>query len=140
MRSNGATLNAQLSRVISELGHTDLIVVTDAGLPTPRGVERIDLAYRPGAPAFLDVLDTVLAEVKVEGVTLATEIVDESPQMCSALEQRFERLGVPIEYVSHAEFKKQTAGARAAVRSGEFTPYANVLLRAGVVYGSQHDS
>lgn len=36
MRRNNGTLNGQLSRVISELGHTDRIVVTDAGLPIPR--------------------------------------------------------------------------------------------------------
>ena len=35
----------------------------------------------------------------------------------------------------HTEFKKLTKNARACVRSGEFTPYANVILVAGVVYG-----
>ena len=66
MRRNNGTLNVQLSRVVSECGHTDSIVVADAGLPIPASVERIDLAYRAGAPAFLDVLDTVLAEFLLE--------------------------------------------------------------------------
>jgi D-ribose pyranase len=140
VRNNGATLNAQLSRVISEIGHTDLVVVTDAGLPTPRGVERIDLAFRPGAPEFLDVLDTVLREMVVEGATLSSEVVDQSPEMFAALRERFDNLGVPIELISHADFKVRTKDARAAVRSGEFTPYANVILRAGVAYGGDHDS
>jgi D-ribose pyranase len=126
VRNNGATLNAQLSRIVSEMGHTDLVVVTDAGLPTPRGVERVDLAYRPGAPEFLDVLDTVLREMVIEGATLSSE--------------RFDALGVPIELISHVDFKARTKDARAAVRSGEFTPYANVILRAGVAYGGKHDS
>lgn len=140
MRSNGATLNAQLSRVISETGHTDLIVVTDAGLPTPRGVERIDLAYRPGAPAFLDVLDTVLSELVVEGATLSQEVAEASPKMCAELVRRFDELGVPVAFVAHDEFKRRTEHAKAAVRSGEFTAYANVLLRAGVAYGGGRDS
>jgi D-ribose pyranase len=140
VRNNGGTLNAQLSRVVSEIGHTDLLVVTDAGLPTPKGVERVDLAYRPGAPGFLDVLDTVLREVVVEGATLSSEIVEESPEMFAALRERFDNLGVPIELISHVDFKARTKDARAAVRSGEFTSYANVILRAGVAYGGNHDS
>ena len=120
--------------MISETGHTDLLVVTDAGLPIPTGSERIDLAYRPGAPAFLDVLDTVLAELVVEGATVSAEVAEKSPEVLDALRERFAGMGFEIELVPHVEFKKLTHGARAFVRSGEFTPYANVILHAGVAY------
>ncbi len=134
MRKTATTINPALSRVISETGHTDLIVVTDAGLPIPPGSERIDLAYRPGAPAFLDVLDTVLAELVVEGVTVAAEIAESSPEVLAAIRERFAGQDIEIELVPHIEFKKLSRGARAFVRSGEFTPYANVILHAGVAY------
>jgi D-ribose pyranase len=134
MRRTDTTINPQLSRVISETGHTDGIVVTDAGLPIPVGSERVDLAYRPGAPAFLDVLDTVLAELVVEGATVSSEIQDHSPQMLAALRDRLDPLGVEIVFVPHTEFKERTQSARAFVRSGEYTPYANVILTAGVAY------
>lgn len=134
MRKTATTINPALSRVISETGHTDLLVVTDAGLPIPPGAERIDLAYRPGAPAFLDVLDTVLAELVVEGATVSAEVAEESPEVLRALRERFADQDFEIELVPHVEFKKLTHGARAFVRSGEFTPYANVILHAGVAY------
>lgn len=134
MRRNRGTLNGQLARVISETGHTDRLVVTDAGLPIPSGVERVDLALRENLPRFLDVLDAVLDEVAVEAVLLSEEIKQASPEMLAQIEERFERLGVTLEFVPHTEFKRATGTARAAVRSGEFTPYANVLLTAGVVY------
>lgn len=134
MRRNHATLNAQLSRVISEVGHTDRLVVTDAGLPIPRTVERVDLAIRPGLPAFLDVLDTVLNDMQIEGALLADEIRSDSPEMLREIQVRLTRCGVTPRFVPHSKFKEETHGARAAVRSGEFTPYANVLLTAGVVY------
>ncbi len=134
MRRTPTTINPALSRVISETGHTDLIVVTDAGLPIPPGSERIDLAYRPGAPAFLDVLDTVLAELAVEGATVSQEVADHSPHVLDALRERLDPLGVEIALIPHVEFKKLSRDARAFVRSGEFTPYANVILHAGVVY------
>ena len=134
MRNNGATLNAQLSRVISEMGHTEQIVVTDAGLPIPAGVERVDLALRAGTPGFLDVLDTVLAELAIEGAVASEEIAQASPDMLAALEDRLISRGVILQLIPHEEFKKRTVGSRAAVRSGEFTSYANVILIAGVAY------
>ncbi|GAA1221606.1 D-ribose pyranase [Microbacterium maritypicum] len=134
MRKTATTINPALSRVISETGHTDLLVVTDAGLPIPSGSERIDLAYRPGAPAFLDVLDTVLAELVVEGATVSAEVAEKSPEVLAALRERFAGMGFEIELLPHVEFKKLSHGARAFVRSGEFTPYANVILHAGVAY------
>ncbi|KJQ55185.1 D-ribose pyranase [Microbacterium sp. SA39] len=134
MRKSATTINPALSRVISETGHTDLLVVTDAGLPIPVGAERIDLAYRPGAPAFLDVLDTVLAELVVEGATVSAEVAEKSPEVLDALRERFAGMGFEIALVPHVQFKTLTHGARAFVRSGEFTPYANVILHAGVAY------
>lgn len=134
MRRNNGTLNGQLARVISETGHTDQVVVTDAGLPIPAGVERVDLALREGVPAFLEVLDTVLDELEVEGALMSEEIKHTSPDMLQEIQARLEARGVSAVFVPHVEFKAATGGARAAVRSGEFTPYANVLLTAGVVY------
>lgn len=134
MRSNKGTLNGQLARVISETGHTDRLVVTDAGLPIPMSVERVDLAVRENLPRFLDVLDTVLAELAVEGALLAEEIRTHSPDLATTIERRLSVFNVVPEYLPHVEFKAATRTARAAVRTGEFTPYANVLLTAGVVY------
>lgn len=134
MRRNNATLNGQLARVISETGHTDQIVVTDAGLPIQSSVERVDLALREGVPSFLDVLDSVLAELQIEGALLSEEMRTVSPAMLREVEQRLAKVGVTPEFLPHVEFKAATGNARAAVRSGEFTPYANVLLTAGVVY------
>ena len=134
MRKTPTTINPALSRVISETGHTDLIVVTDAGLPIPQGAERIDLAYRPGAPAFLDVLDPVLAELVVAGATVSAAVAEKRPAVPGALRERFAGMGFEIELVPHREFKQRTHAARAFVRSGEFTPYANVILHAGVAY------
>ena len=134
MRRNHGTLNGQLARVISETGHTDQIVVTDAGLPIALTVERVDLAIKADLPAFLDVLDVVLDELQIERAVLSEEIRSASPHMLDQICQRLAARGVTATFVPHTEFKAATANARAAVRSGEFTPYANVLLTAGVVY------
>ncbi len=55
----GCVLNADISSVISRLGHTDTLVVCDAGLPVPRSAQRIDMALTQGVPSFMQVLEVV---------------------------------------------------------------------------------
>ena len=125
-------LHAELSDAIARLGHGDLLVIGDAGLPIPDGPRRIDLAVSANVPRFHDVLAAVLAEMQVEGAVIAEEIVAANPAVHADMKRR---LGdTPISMVSHEQFKAATRGARAIVRTGEFSPYANVILRAGVVF------
>ena len=65
-------------------------------------------------------------------VYVSAEVAEISPDVLAALRERLP--GIEIELVPHMEFKKRTHEARAFVRSGEFTPYANVILHAGVAY------
>ncbi len=134
MRRTPTTLHPQLSRILSETGHVDEIVVSDAGLPLPREVERVDLAYRAGEPPLLSVLDTVLDEIAVEGAIMAEEVVAKSPEIHGEIRRRLEALGVDVQLVPHTELKERTHGARAIVRTGEFTSYSSVILIAGVTY------
>ena len=128
----GTLLNAPLSNVIAQMGHGDRLVVSDAGLPIPEQVARIDLAVRPDLPPFLDVVRTILDEMEVESVIIAEELEEVSPEMYAAL---MELLGnIPVETITHEQFKTETESARAIARTGEFTPYANVILCAGVVF------
>jgi len=125
-------LNQPISSVIAGLGHMDTLVIADAGLLIPPETQRIDLALTEGIPSFLDTLRAVLTEMQVERAIVAEEMLDASPQIYKALK---EMLGnVPIETVTHLIFKEQTRSARAVIRTGEFTPYANVILTAGVVF------
>ncbi|MCK4473498.1 MAG: D-ribose pyranase [Anaerolineae bacterium] len=125
-------LNQPISSVIAGLGHMDTLVIADAGLPIPPETQRIDLALTEGIPTFLDTLRVVLTEMQVEQAVVAEEMLGVSPKVYEAVK---ELLGdVPIEAVTHLIFKEQTRSARAVVRTGEFTPYANVILVAGVVF------
>jgi D-ribose pyranase len=125
-------LHAELSAVIARLGHGDLLVIGDAGLPIPDGPRRIDLAVSANVPRFHEVLAAVLAEMQVEGAVIASELPAASPAVHADL---LRQLGAtPVTAISHEDFKSQTRGARAIVRTGEFSPYANVILRAGVVF------
>ncbi|MFG2946483.1 D-ribose pyranase [Streptomyces adustus] len=123
-------LNRHLAGAVAALGHTDQILICDAGMPIPEGPRVVDLAFRAGVPSFAEVLDGLLAELVVEGATAAEEIRGANPAAAALLEGRFPDL----ELVPHERLKQLSAGARLIVRTGEARPYANVLLRCGVFF------
>ena len=125
-------LNAQLSYLLAALGHKDLFMIWDAGMPIPEGVEVVDLVLTAGVPTFKQVLDAVLDEVQVEGYYLAHEIKEFNPEL-----EEYIKAGLPeaeVEYMPHEDLKKFSGKCRFAIRTGEFSPYPNVILRAGVVF------
>ncbi|MGX8235723.1 D-ribose pyranase [Exiguobacterium undae] len=123
-------LNSHISKVLTDLGHTDMVVIADCGLPIPAGVERIDLALELGTPSFADVVRVVADDMAIEQVTLATEINDTNVKALEVVNQ----LDVPQDFVSHEAFKELTKQAKVIIRTGEATPYANVILHAGVIF------
>ena len=125
-------LQSDLSYLIATLGHLDTLVIADAGLPIPPETVRIDLALTQGVPGAIQTLKVVLDEMKVERVIIAEEAKESNPKFLSAVQELLP--DIPIEFVTHVNFKVQTASARAVVRTGEFAPYANVILVAGVVF------
>lgn len=133
-------LNSDISYLVSTLGHTDEVTVCDAGLPIPSHVERIDLALTHGVPSFIETVRVILSESQIEAVVLAQEFAEVSPDMHSALldllvqEQVTSGKVIEIKYITHEEFKARTHNSKAVVRTGECTPYANVIFQAGVVF------
>ncbi len=132
MRRSGL-LHAELNRLIAAMGHTDTLVIADVGLPVPAGVPCIDLAVLPGLPAFAEVFEAVYRELAVERATFASEIHPRNPAL-EALAVRLQGEGLAVDEVPHEEFKRRSASARAVIRTGETSPYANVILHAGVTF------
>ncbi|HJR80970.1 MAG TPA: D-ribose pyranase [Anaerolineales bacterium] len=125
-------IHSELSYIIATLGHLDMLVIADAGLPIPAETMRIDLALTKGVPGAVQTLKVILDEMRVEKVVLAEEVKDRNPQFLAHVQELLP--GVPLEFLPHSEFKTSTASARAVVRTGEFAPYANVILVSGVVF------
>jgi len=125
-------INSEISYTISKMGHTDSLTIGDCGLPIPNEVNRIDLALKYGMPTFLETLDTVLEELCVEEIVIANEIIENNETIHNEILKRFEN--IKVTYVSHEEFKNQTKESKAVVRTGECSPYANIILKSGVVF------
>jgi D-ribose pyranase len=125
-------LNQDISEVIAGMGHTDMLVVCDAGLPIPGHVRRIDLSLHAGYPSFEEVLRDIAKELQVERIILAEETGKVSPDIEKVVLDIFS--SAKVQKISHEGFKELTHEAVAVVRTGEFTPYANVILVSGVVF------
>jgi D-ribose pyranase len=129
---NSGVLNKDLAEVIAGMGHLDLLVVGDAGLPIPAQTRRIDLAVSEGVPGFIETIRAIAEDLCVESMILAHETGESSPQVQEQLIEIFPEK--PVRIVSHEELKQLSGSALAVVRTGEFTPYANVVLVGGVVF------
>jgi len=136
----GALLNSAISSLVSRLGHTDTLTIGDAGLPIPAGPERIDLALTNGIPGFMQVVKTVTEEMQVESAIIAEEIKSHNPQLHDELSALLDLLQqrqgntISVQYVTHQQFKQLTRHSQAVIRSGECSPYANIILSAGVTF------
>ena len=127
-------LNSDISRVLSNMGHTDCICIGDCGLPIPDETERIDLAVKFGVPTFMDVLKEVGNDMKIEKIVLAEEIKEHNPQVLAEITEYFKGQDVEVEYVSHVGLKQMTRECKAVIRTGETTPYANIILQSGCIF------
>lgn len=123
-------LNRELAGTFAKLGHTDKIVIADCGLPIPDGVTCIDLAYKLGEPGFKAILEVVLDDLKIEHTYLAEEIKVSNEPIHSFI---LSNVG-PVTYVSHEKFKQMSREAKVIIRTGEMTPFANIMLQSGVIF------
>lgn len=128
MKKHGM-INRDIAAAIAAFGHTDLLVIADCGLPIPKGIQCIDLSYRIGEPSFLTVLQAVLEDFQAEAGFIAREITEENPEIESGILEQ-----VNAAYITHDELKKMSKEAKLIIRTGEATPYANIVLRSGVIF------
>ncbi|MDP4157218.1 MAG: D-ribose pyranase [Bacillota bacterium] len=124
-------LHSELNKVISAMGHGDMLVIADNGLPIPPGVNLIDLALRPGTVSFEDTLQTIAEELVIESYVVASELKETNATLLNRVQQIVDK---PYELVLHTDFKKMSERAVTVIRTGEWTPYANVILVAGVPF------
>lgn len=127
-------LNSDISRVLSYMGHTDRIAIGDCGLPIPSEVERIDLALAFGIPGFIETLKIVAADMKIEKILLAEEIKTENPKVLEEIQELLKGQDIEVEFITHVQLKECTRECKAVIRTGETTPYANIILQAGCIF------
>ncbi|SCT77816.1 D-ribose pyranase [Staphylococcus xylosus] len=123
-------LNSEISKLLSDLGHTDQIIIADCGLPVPQGVKKIDLALEFGKPSFLEVFHLIKNHMVIEQITIANEMIKQNDELYIQLMSE----NIDISTVSHEQFKVDSGKVKAIIRTGEAKPFANVILKSGVLF------
>ena len=73
----------------------------------------------------------------IEKVTLAEEVINNNAEVNKEIELKL--IEPAFEYVSHEQFKEHTKERAALFEASEATPYANVILHAGVIFNKGSD-
>lgn len=125
-------INSELSTIIAGMGHMDWLSIGDAGMPVPMDTKKIDLALTKDIPSFMDVLKNVLSELEVQKIYLADEIKTKNPDQLKSIMEALPN--IEIEYMPHTQLKKELSKCHAFVRTGEMTPFSNIILESGVTF------
>ncbi|KQR50862.1 hypothetical protein ASF88_16680 [Leifsonia sp. Leaf336] len=132
MRANSTLFNQRLAAVVTGLRFDELIVIADAGLPVPAGVETLDLALTYGKPSVAEVLSVLVDELVINEVLVAEETARVNPTVTAAVEQLTEPAGITVRAVPHDDIEVLIRRAKLIVQTGETTPYGNVILSGGL--------
>jgi len=139
-------LNVALSEAIAKMGHGDMILIGDVGCPFPRHDQTttIDLAVKEGIPCVADVLEVVLEELVVESYIVSQETKEVNPEhykQFADIIAKYDNKGNALaeKTIRHDDYKDlwlngalRGEEVKVFVRTGERSPYAYIMLVAGV--------
>lgn len=129
----GGILHKDLNELIGSLAHGDHIVVSDAGLAVPKGVQRVELAIERDYPDVIRILRLLKVELIVEKVQITQECRDFNRPHYDDVLRVYEDEPVIMEVVTHADLLADILPrAKAVVRTGAFCPYGNIVLYTGI--------
>jgi D-ribose pyranase len=120
-------INPDLQHLLCRFRHTNALVIADAAFPSWPLVETIDLSLARGVPTILQVLDAILPNLKVGPIYMAEEFNGTNSKSVRNAVAKACR-GVPIAFEPHLEFKKRVPDAVGLIRTGDTTPYGNMIL------------
>lgn len=123
-------LNRGVSKLISEQGHHDLLLVCDAGFAIPEGIEVVDISMEKNKPMTLEALGMLKGFHSVEKMVLANQTRKVSSTLYENIITFFDD-EVEIETMDHADFRELAKSVKGVIRTGDFTAYGNVILVSG---------
>jgi len=129
MRETGI-VNRDICDVLSTLGHTDELIVCDAGFAIPMGVRTVDISLAENVPTVPEVLSELRKHFSVEKIVISEETRRVVPSRFNALAKAFGK-GMAVEIISQTAMRARAKNVKAVIRTGDFTAYSNVLLVSG---------
>lgn len=127
---NTGILNPYILSLLARVRHTNALVIADRGFPYWPQIETVDVSLTDDVPTVLQMLSAVRAACNFTQGFMALEFKQNNPiavqkkhiQVCS---------GVPLQFEPHVKFKRRVPQAIGLIRTGDTTPYANIILISG---------
>jgi len=121
-------LNPQLLDLLARIRHTNLLVISDRGFPFWPEIETVDISLIDDVPTVLQVLGAIRENFTIGAAHMAEEFRGANDaETVAAFETAL--AGIPVTFEAHeAVFKKRVPGAIGLIRTGDTTPYANMIL------------
>jgi D-ribose pyranase len=121
-------LNRELAAEMSKMGHTDKMMIVDAGLAVPNTTKVIDLSLSVNVPTVIDVLEEVLKHFSVEKIIYSQATAEVSPSREKEFLDHFDK-NVAVEIVPHPVLRDEiTRDVKFVIRTGDFTANSNIVL------------
>jgi D-ribose pyranase len=122
-------LNPRLLELLARIRHTNTLVIADWAFPYWPEIETVDISLTLGIPTVLDVLDLLTPVFKIGRIWQADEFVTSNPAETVA---RFAKSfgEIPLTREAHLDFKKRVPHAIGLIRTGDTTPYGNIILES----------
>jgi len=122
-------LNPQLNSLLSRVRHTNTLVIADRGFPFWPAIETVDISLVDDVPTVLQVLAAIRTNFVIGHAWMAREFVEHNDTKTRA---RFADAlqGIALTHERHVSFKKRVPSAIGLIRTGDSTPYANMILES----------
>ncbi len=122
-------LNPRLLDLLARIRHTNTLVISDWAFPYWPEIETVDISLTIGMPTVLDVLDLFTPVFTIGRIWQADEFVaSNSAETIARFAKSFGE--IPLTREAHVDFKKRVPRAIGLIRTGDATPYGNIILES----------
>lgn len=122
-------LNPHVLDLLARIRHTNTLVISDWAFPYWPEIETVDISLTHGIPTVLDVLDLLTPVFKIGRIWQAEEFV--ATNSAETIERFAKSFGkIPLTREAHIDFKKRVPHAIGLIRTGDATPYGNIILES----------
>ena len=122
-------LNPHVLNLLARIRHTNTLVISDWAFPFWPQIETVDLALTHGIPTVLDVLDLITPNFQIGRIWQADEFAaNNSPETVARFQKSFG--DIPVTREAHVDFKKRVPHAIGLIRTGDATPYGNLIIES----------
>lgn len=122
-------LNPAVLSLLARVRHTNTVVLADRGFPLWPQLETVDLSLVDDVPTVRQVLDAILPQYVIGRIFVADEFRKVNPPSAVAALRKHTG-AIPLLFEPHAAFKRRVPHAIGLIRTGDATPYANLILES----------